>query len=76
MDRIAVCILLWLTLYGCAATEISTRLPPGHPADPQAAEAVFTPPPNPFADHKLPEKPPEGEEESGDHDHRQHGGMP
>lgn len=73
MNRIAVCILLWLTLYGCAATKISTTLPSGHPADPQAAEAVFTPPPNPFADHVPP---PEGEEESGEHDHHQHGGMP
>jgi hypothetical protein len=48
MDRIAVCILLWLTLYGCAVTKISTTLPLGHPADPQAREAIFTPPPNPF----------------------------
>lgn len=76
MDRITVCILLWLTLYGCAATEISTTLPPGHPADPQAAEAVFTPQPNPFADHQLPEPAPEREERSGEHDRHQHGGMP
>lgn len=76
MARIAALVSLLLSLYGCAATEISTTLPPAHPADPQAAEAVFTPPPNPFADRQPSAPVPESEKRSGEHDHRQHGGMP
>jgi hypothetical protein len=75
MARIAALISLWLTLYGCVTTEIITALPPGHPADPQAAEAVFTPPPNPFADRQPSAPAPESEKRSGEHGHHP-GGMP
>lgn len=69
MARIAALISLWLTLNGCATTEITVTLPPGHPADPQAAEAVFIPPPNPFADRKPPAPTPESEKRPGEHGH-------
>ncbi len=37
-----------LTLIGCASESAWVQLSIDHPANPQAPEAVFTPPPNPF----------------------------
>jgi hypothetical protein len=33
---------------GCAVAPVNTQLPADHPANPQAPEPVYRPPPNPF----------------------------
>ena len=38
-----------LMLGACVSTQIDTRLPENHPANPAAEAAVFVPPSNPFA---------------------------
>ena len=39
-----------LFLAGCASDPVSTYMPDSHPAHPEAAEVVYTAPPNPFQD--------------------------
>lgn len=46
-------LLIPLTIYlfwGCSTTEVRTKLPLYHPANPEASEAAFVVPPNPFAE--------------------------
>ena len=46
-------LLIPLTIYlfwGCSATKVRTELPSYHPANPEASEAAFVVPPNPFAE--------------------------
>jgi len=43
--------LITLTIFfiiGCASEPVKVDLPANHPANPEAQEAEFTPPPNPF----------------------------
>lgn len=39
-----------LSLAGCASDPVPIYLPSSHPAHPEAAEVVYTEPPNPFQD--------------------------
>jgi hypothetical protein len=50
MYRIRFFPVFLLILSGCATSKIDTMLPPDHPANPMAAEAVFILPANPFDD--------------------------
>lgn len=43
-------ILTGLLLFGCASDPVPTYLPASHPAHPEAAEVIYTAPPNPFKD--------------------------
>lgn len=42
-----------IAFWGCSATEVQTELPIYHPANPEASEAVYTAPPNPFAEETV-----------------------
>ena len=62
-----------LFLVGCASDPVPTYLPANHPAHPDAAEAVYTVPPNPFQNgmpinkvqsDETPNMPPEGHKDS------------
>ncbi len=46
--RLCLIVAIVLTLIGCATKPVRVYLSIDHPANPQAPEAVFTPPPNPF----------------------------
>ena len=81
MIRTVVGSLCLVTFCGCVSQKIATALPPGHPADSQAREAIFTPPPNPFARPPTPDSPAispdtEGEEKIPEHGHHHPGGIP
>ena len=39
-----------LLVVGCASDPVPTYMPDSHPAHPEAAEVVYTAPPNPFKD--------------------------
>ena len=41
-------VLVFFFIIGCASEPVKVDLPANHPANPQAQEAEFTPPPNPF----------------------------
>ena len=41
-------IFIIFTVFGCASEPVKVDLPVNHPANPQAQESVFIPPPNPF----------------------------
>ena len=49
--KIIACLALSALTYsfwGCASEPVKTALPLSHPANPQARETPFNPPPNPF----------------------------
>lgn len=41
-------LLITFFIIGCASEPVKIDLPTNHPTNPDAQEAVFTPPPNPF----------------------------
>lgn len=41
-------VLMIFFIIGCASEPVKVDLPANHPANPQAQEVKFTPPPNPF----------------------------
>jgi len=41
-------LLMLFFIIGCASEPVKVDLPANHPANPEAQEAEFTPPPNPF----------------------------
>jgi hypothetical protein len=49
LGYLAVFVLI-STFWGCASDPVQAELPTNHPANPEAAEAVYTAAPNPFQD--------------------------
>ena len=45
--RFSIMLMIFFII-GCASEPVKVDLPANHPANPQAQEAEFTPPPNPF----------------------------
>ena len=43
--------LILLSLMSCVSEPVNIDLPHNHPANPQAQETAFIPPPNPFQNH-------------------------
>ena len=44
-------VLVFFFIMGCASEPIKVELPSNHPANPEAQEAEFVPPPNPFQEN-------------------------
>jgi hypothetical protein len=65
---LTICLFI-LLFAGCASEPVRTELSGNHPANPEAPETAFVPPPDPFrgVEIPVPQKPPPSEETPAHH---------